>query len=68
MRLDNVLAHFKTNKAGLARILGVSPSAVQKWEPALPLDKATLLEKQTHGGLRIEWSCYDERGKPRRVA
>jgi len=67
MRLDNVLTHFNTNKAGLARIMGVCPSAVGKWSPALPLDKAALIEKRTYGGLRIDWDCYDEGGRVKKT-
>ena len=66
MRLDEALKHFKTNKAGLAKIIGVQPSAVQNWQPAIPLDKAALLNKLSYGALEIDWSLYDERGKPKR--
>lgn len=63
MRVERALNHFETNRPGLARLLGISSQAVQKWHGIVPLDKAALLNKRTAGGLPIEWDCYDERGK-----
>lgn len=68
MRLQQALDHFQTNRPGLARLLEISPQAVNKWGEAVPLDKAALLSKKSAGGLAIDWSLYDERGKPRKGA
>lgn len=68
MKLDTALTHFKTTRAGLARILSLDSTTVGKWGGAIPLDKAALLNKLSFGALAIDWSLYDERGKPRKDA
>jgi hypothetical protein len=68
MKLQQALDHFQTNRPGLARLLEISPQAVNKWGDVVPLDKAAILTKKSAGGLAIEWPLYDERGKPRKDA
>lgn len=68
MKVETALSHFKTNPAGLAKILDLDASTVRKWETAIPLDKAALLNKLSFGALSIDWSLYDQRGKPIRNA
>jgi hypothetical protein len=68
MKLESALEHFKCSKKQLADICGVVPSAITKWNPIIPLDRAALLERRSYGALKIDWGCYDETGKPRKDA
>lgn len=64
MKLESALAHFKCTKKQLADICGVVPSAVTKWDPIIPLDRAAILERRSYGALKVDWDCYDDFGKP----
>jgi hypothetical protein len=68
MKTETALNHFKTNPPGLAKMLGLDSSTVRKWDGVVPLGHAALLNKKTAGKLRINWTLYDERGKPRKGA
>jgi hypothetical protein len=67
MRLEQALDHFKTTRAGLARMLDISAQAVGKWGEVIPYIQADRLEKMALGKIRLDPTMYDERGRPKKT-
>ncbi len=57
------LAHFDHNHTALAKVIGVTRSAVSQWGTIVPYFAAVELEKKTGGKLRVVHALY-ERGRP----
>ena len=62
MRKADVLSHFK-KQTRIARVLGLTKSAVSQWGEVIPEGMAYKLEVITRGKLRVDPSLY-EQGKP----
>ena len=53
MKLDQVLEHFKTNPAGLAKKLDVSPGAISQWKTSgIPDGRQWQIQALTKGKLK----------------
>jgi len=52
------LEHFGNNGAGLARFLGIKPSAVYQWGAFVPEKQAARLDRMTDGVLQYRPELY----------
>ena len=57
MNTSDAVQHFG-NQSSVARALGISPAAVSKWPPTVPLDSALAIEILTDGALKVDRSQY----------
>jgi DNA-binding transcriptional regulator YdaS (Cro superfamily) len=51
-------ASFFGSEAALARVLGISRQAVNKWGGVIPVKYALRIQKTTGGKLTVNWSDY----------
>lgn len=55
MKLEQVLKHFKTNPAGLAKKLDVSPGAISQWKTSgIPGGRQWQIQALTNGKLKAD--------------
>jgi hypothetical protein len=57
MKTEDAIRHF-TNRASIAKALGISRVAVSKWGETVPVESAKALEIRTNGRLRVDWALY----------
>ena len=65
MRTKDAREYFD-GAEGVARVLGISGSAVRQWVDVVPYYSAVQLMKATHGGLTVDESDYDTKGRAKR--
>jgi hypothetical protein len=55
VKLDQVLKHFKTNPAGLAKKLDVSPGAISQWKTSgIPDGRQWQIQAISNGKLKAK--------------
>lgn len=58
MLTKTALRHFDGNEAAMARALGISSAAVNKWGDVVPFESATALEILTDGAIKVDPRKY----------
>lgn len=67
MRKADVLAHFGSSQAAVARALNITKSAVSQWPDLVPLKSALRLQALTNGQLTVDMALYQLPELPRRL-
>lgn len=62
MLKSDVLQHFQT-ASDVARAIEITPAAVCKWGPVVPMFSALEIERVTEGAVKVRHDLY-VRGKP----
>ncbi len=58
MRKIDVLAHYANDTHAIARAIGTSRQAVEKWPDVVPIGSAVELETITKGDLKVNLELY----------
>lgn len=64
MLKSTVKSHFKSLSA-IAKVLGITKSAVSQWPERVPERSAYKLQIRTHGKLRVDTALYEKGARPR---
>lgn len=59
MLTETALNHFNNSRIAIARVLGLTKSAVHQWGVVVPKASAENLQKITGGKLKVDPSLYN---------